>query len=471
MAELRLEQKLALKQILTPQLIQSLRLLLIPRLELEQALRQELDENPFLEVKEEEEQRLQELSESESVETTLGDWKKFFEAMKAFPYAREEPDKSELEEEEEHEPVIPSEKNLYDYLKEQVEVNCSSGREKLIGLEIIGNLDQRGFLTLSNEDISKALATSGLEPPVTVEEIEECRRKIMHFDPPGIAARDLRESFLAQLEAQGLEDTLAYEIVKDHFKELTQKNINQLASILGVKDEELLIAIKDLSNLSFSPAFGYNEPSVMVVPDITFEKIDNEWQVVYNKSNIPNLTISKEYLKLLNKHEQLDDKTREFLKNKLESAKAWITGLIQREKTILDTAKQILHHQIDFFENGPAYLRPLRLEDIAKQLGVHISTIHRVVKDKYAQTPYGVFPLKYFFSGGYKRNTGEEVSSRTVKQKIRELIAKEDKNRPLSDDKIAALISRDGIKIARRTVAKYREQMGIPPARLRKGLK
>ncbi|MGB9561545.1 MAG: hypothetical protein ACPL6C_01910, partial [bacterium] len=329
MAELRLEQKLALKQILTPQLIQTLNLLLLPRLELEEAIKLEIEENPFLEVKEEEVQE-----KPDNVETTLADWRRFFDGMRLFPSVRDEIDKSELEEEE-REPIIPEVKSLFEYLAEQIELVFDSEREKTIALEIIGNLDERGFLSIDTSEIAESLAKKGVEPPVTNEELELCRKHVMKLDPPGLGAKDIRESFLAQLEAKELSDTLAYEIVRDHFDLLINKNFSALKKKLDITDDELFIAISDLRGLSFSPALDYGKPELSIVPDISFEKLDGEWVVIYNKSNIPPLNINKSYLELLRKEKELDERARVFLRDKLERAKAWVKALIQREETIL----------------------------------------------------------------------------------------------------------------------------------------
>lgn len=463
MAELRLEQRLALKQILTPQLIQSLNLLILPRLELEQALKQEIEENPFLEAKEEGP------STNDKDEETLAEWQRFFDGLRLFPSVSEEIDESELETSVNREALVPETETLFEHLRDQIELVFSTEREKSIALEIIGNLDERGFLNLELSEIRDALIKAGLTPPPTEDEIEYCRKKVMELDPAGVGARDLRESFLAQLKAKELGDTLAYEIVKDHFDLLLNGNFKKIKQELNITDEDLFIALTDIRGLRFSPAADYGIFQPPIVPEISFEKIDGEWVVIYNRSAIPRLNINKAYLDLLRNRKTLDDKTRSFLRDKFERAKAWMKALVQREETIVKLGYEILARQREFFENGLENLKPMTMEELASSLGVHTSTVHRIVKDKYAQTPYGLLPLKFFFSRGYKDKKGGEISSRAVKEKIKELIENEDKRAPLSDEEISRLLSEMGLNVARRTVAKYRESMGILPARLRKG--
>ncbi len=465
--ELRLEHKLLLKQVLTPQLIQSLELLQLPRLELEDALKLELDENPFLK----EEQGTSEREDTEQeAKMDLKDWQNYLtDGFRHYPSVREKMDKSALEDRE-LEPTLVAHKSLFDLLREQLRLVAKDDREFQIGLEIIGNIDARGFLHLSAEQLLSLLEKDGIEPKPTAEEIEEVRRKIMRFSPPGIGSRDIREAFLVQLEEKDLEDTLAYEIVDKHFDKLLKLSRSQLAESLGVSDQDLEIALEDLKDLSFSPASGYEQdiPFHEITPEVIIEKVEGEWRIIYNHGELPSLRVDKSYLEMISRNETLDKKSKKFLREKLERAKAWIDSLQQRRRTIIQTAETILNKQLDFFEKGREYLKPLTLEDVATETGVHPSTVHRVVKDKYVQTPFGLYPFKYFFSTGYTKSDGQEISRRTVKRILKKLIEEENKNKPYSDNALSNLLKKEGVKVARRTIAKYRDELGILPARLRR---
>ncbi len=478
--ELRLEHKLLLKQILTPQLIQSLELLQLPRLELEDALKLELDENPFLKVEQENPQADVDGTDTSAVDidgadrgTTkegmnLQEWNEYLlDGFRHYPSVRERIDRSALEELD-LEPTVVATKSLFDFLKEQLQYVSRDEREFHIGLEIIGNVDFRGFLHLSAEQIARYLKEDGLEPEATVEEIEAVRKKIMGLSPPGIASRDIREAFLAQLKDRDLADTLAYEIVEKHFDKLKKLPRPRLAEELGVSQKDLEIALSDLRKLSFSPANSYGPSPQHIIPDVIIDKIEGEWRVIYNRGNLPILRVDKSYLELISNSEKLDKKSRAFLREKLERAKAWVDSLEQRRRTIVRTAETILKRQIEFFEKGKEYLKPLTLEDVATEMEVHPSTVHRVARDKFIQTPFGIYPFKYFFTTGYRRSDGKAVSRRTVKDILRQLIEAEDKSKPASDSALVELLAQKGLKVARRTVAKYREELGILPARLRR---
>ncbi len=463
MVELRLIQRPELRQILTPKLIQTLKLLLLPKVELEAQLQQELMENPMLEVT----SREQEQNPAE-VEEGIREWRKLLDGLRLTSVQLEE-----REPDAEHpDPLTFTryEKTLYESLSEQLAVAAPNERIKAIGDFIIGSLDDRGFLPLSVEEIARELARLGeIDPPPSPEEVEKALRVVQSLSPPGIAARDIRESFLIQLRDLGLEDSLAYIIVRDHFSNLLRKNVIQLADSLGVSEEEVEHALEVLSHLTLFPAEGRGVTATAVEPDlIVYKDESGRWQIIYNDENIPELTINKHYLKLLRSSEDLNPEAKKFLLQKLESARWWIDALRQRRETLVATMRAILKFQRDFFEEGPENIKPLTMETVANEVGVHPATISRVVRDKYVLTPYGTFPMRRFFTTGIAAKGGGQVATEAVKRRIREIIDSEDKSKPYSDQKIAEILQSEGIQIARRTVAKYREQMGILPARRRK---
>ncbi|MCD6417340.1 RNA polymerase factor sigma-54 [bacterium] len=461
MAQLRLEQRPELRQILTPKLIETLKLLILPKIELESKLQQELMENPMLEEKQ------QPPKEQTKQDAEIRQWKKLLDGLKISSTQL-----PRVEDDGEPDPLLFTkyQKTMYEDLTEQLAAASRDERTKKIGEFIIGNLDDRGFLNISIEQIRDSLISSGvLSPPPTLEEIEKALRVVQTLSPPGIAARNLQECFLLQLEDLDLKDSLAYYIVQHHFDDLKRKNIPQLAEHLGVSEDEVENAFEVLAHLSMFPAEGRGLTADIVEPDLAVFKDENgEWQVVYNDGNIPELSINKHYYSLLRSAKNLNEDAKKFLLQKLESAKWWIDALQQRKHTLISTMKAILNHQRDFFEIGPQNINPLKMETIADEIGVHPATISRVVRDKYVLTPFGTFPLRKFFTGGLSSDDGQEIATDRVKQRIREIIENEDTKKPYPDDKIAKILQSEGIKIARRTVAKYREQMGILPARMRK---
>jgi len=467
MAELKLEQKLSLKQVLTPQLIQSLQLLQIPKLELATELRAELEQNPVLEIIESE----QEIDESDldrELDKELDDWDRFASGLTL--YGSQLPENDPDEEDVDPYFGVSNEKTLDEFLIEQLTLITKDDRTYKLVEFIIGNLDKKGFLSTTDENLRDAAEKLQIvEPPPTLAEITEAIEIVQGFNPVGIAARDLRESFLIQLRVKGMENSLAWEIVSEHFDELKRKNIPQLADILGASIEEVEAAMEILGTLSFAPAADYTiDTNGTIDPDLIIEKVQGRWIVRYNSAGIPELRISKEYRDMLKKRNTLDQETKKFLSKKLNSAQWRIQSLHQRQDTMVRTMRAILHHQFPFFENGPGNLLPLKMEEIADEVEVHPATISRVVRDKYVQTPYGVYSLRHFFGGGLATDSGEDIATTNVKRRIRAIVEDESPAKPYADQKITEMLNNEGIKIARRTVAKYREEMGIPTARMRK---
>lgn len=468
MPELKLEQKLSLKQILTPQLIQSLQLLQIPKLELATELRAELEQNPMLDIIENEPGENIEVEGETDIDRELDEWDRFAEGLTltGSQLPENDPDNEEID------PYfgVKTEKPLDEHLLEQLYLANHNERIYSIGEFIIGNLDNKGFLPMTDEELlESAIKNEILSPPPTLTEIEKAVKIVQGFTPTGIASRDLRECFLAQLAERGEKGNLPWTIVENHFEDLKNKNVPQLADLLGVDVESIERAMEVLGSLSFSPSADYSiDTSGVIDPDLIVEKINGRWIVRYNNAGIPELKISTEYRNLLRNRQSLDKEAKQFLSKKLSSAQWWIQALDQRRDTMIRTMRAILHHQFAFFENGPNNLAPLKMEEIAQEVGVHPATISRVVRDKYVQTPFGVFALRHFFGGGLATESGEDIATSNVKRRLKELIEAEDQSKPLADQKITEILNNEGIYIARRTVAKYREELGIPTARMRK---
>lgn len=459
----KLEQRTELKQILTPKLIQSLQLLVLPRLEFVQRLQQELMENPVLELVQNQDE-----DESVEVEKSLQQWRKLLDGFQMTSMQLEDRESDA----DTFDPISVAkyEKTLYDDLTEQLSASAPDERTYKIGEFIIGNLNERGFLLIPLEDIAKEIIRLGeIVPPPSVEEIEKVLKIVQSLSPAGIASRDLRECLLIQLEDMNLKDSLAYKIVHDHYEDLKSKNAPQLAQILAVSEKELEDALEILSRLSFYPAEGRETNAVSIEPDLAvFLDENGKWQVIYNHSDIPIIRVNKHYQALLREAETLSQDAKKFLREHLDRANWWVEIREQRQKTLVNIMYAIIERQPEFFSSGPENLRPLKTEDIAPIVGVHPTTVSRAIRDKYVLTPYGIFPMKYFFVRGLSSSAGTNVSTESVRQRITEIIDREDKKNPLSDEAIAEILRKEGIDIARRTVAKYREILGILPARRRK---
>lgn len=354
-------------------------------------------------------------------------------------------------------------------------------RRYQIGLQLIGSIESDGYIRRELEAIINDLAFSQ-NIDTDLEEVEELLEQIQQFDPPGIAARDLRECLLLQLERRPDPDKyhrLATEILRDHFKEFTKKHFDKICRKQGVDENSLREAIGIITKLNPKPGGVVDSSSrtQYVIPDFILNNNNGKLELSLNSRNAPDLKISRSYADMLqayDKSNKKDKKLKEtvtFVKQKLDSAKWFIDAIRQRQHTLLTTMDTIIRYQREFFLSGDeSKLKPMILKDIANEIGMDISTVSRVANSKSVQTEFGVYPLKYFFSEGIATDSGEDVSSREVKNYLKGLVDKEDKRKPLSDDKLEKLLKEKGYNIARRTVAKYREQLQIPVARLRKEL-
>jgi RNA polymerase sigma-54 factor len=292
---------------------------------------------------------------------------------------------------------------------------------------------------------------------------------VQGFDPPGIGARDVKESILLQLKQRDEEDTLQYRIVEEHFEDLINHRWADIAKALDITPKQVQTAADEISHLDPKPGLKYSvDPEQYVVPDLIVEKIDGEYMVFANDTSLPRLRISQSYRDVARDKSKFTGENKEFIATKLNSANWMIQAIEQRRQTMLKVMNFIVDRQRDFFERGVQYLKPLTLREVADHIEMHESTVSRVTNKKFVQTPRGVYSLKYFFSSGLSTTSGEDISARGVKDKIKTMVADEDTMKPLTDQAIVTLLKSDGVKIARRTVAKYRDQMGILPARMRK---
>src|SRR5579872_3088255 len=470
----KLHTKLVQKLILTPSLQQAIKLLPMSTLELADLLNQEMVENPLLEeVPTEElqpaEQAQQEKAEAEkpTAEKTDqwddADYEYFFGDYLDDGYRSRTP--SEVKELPPIENTLSSTGSLADHLMWQLSLQTEDDRLREIGSAIIGNLDDDGYLVASVEEI----AAMG-EWPVT--DVEKALQHIQTFDPHGVAARDLQECLWLQLKFLGLEGTATEKIVTEHLKLLQNHQVPEIARRLGMTIDDLKEHIEIIRNLDPKPGSRFNPTqSQYVIPDVYVVKVEEQYVAVLNEDGLPQMRISPVYRRLLDKSAADNtDETRAYVKDKFRSALWLIKSVEQRQKTIHKVANSIIDFQRDFLDNGIEHLRPLVLRDVANDIGMHESTVSRVVTNKYMHTPQGVFEMKYFFHSGISSSYGESVSSVTIKQRIRKIIENEDPRKPLSDSKIVNILQREGLVLARRTIAKYREELKIPTSNQRKVL-
>ncbi len=429
----------------------------MPILRLEQVLRQELAANPLLEEADYEEG--EEDSSEEEIDPHLNkiDWDEYLgddHEFKVRPQ-REQP-------EERLERVRVLEKTLSDHLIEQLSFSKVTPEEYDIGEYIIGNIDDNGYLCCSTEEIASSLG-------VGLEIVEKVLGIVQKFDPRGVGARNLRESLLIQLRERGLEGGLAYRIVDEYLSDLDKKSHSQLAKSMGVSFEEVQEAMELIRTLSPKPSMGRFSPAATpIVPDLIVERIGDGYVVFHNDRNIPRLRINPVYRELIKKGSASSQEEKKYVKEKLEQARWFLNAINQRRSTMIKVMENIVEEQRDFFEHGMSHLKPLTMQAIAEKLGMHVATVSRVANDKYAQTPQGVFELRYFFNTGVQQSGGEELSRHNVKQMLEKIIKDEDPLLPLSDQEIYIRLRERGIVLARRTVTKYREEVKILPARFRK---
>jgi RNA polymerase sigma-54 factor len=486
-----LHQHGALRQELriNPRLYQAMDLLYMPLLDLEQHLKQELLGNPFLELVEpEEEQEVPATDEAKAEPEKTGDDEPNWEDILLDDGSDLGAPPRDLSTAAEYvEPVPVEAKDLIDYLRDQVRMLTLTPRQQLLGEEFLGNIAEDGYLGATPEQIVKganqlleehaveAEEGDGASPPAvqpyTLAEAEEMLHVIQRLDPPGVGARDLRECLLLQLEDQQKTETLAYRLVKEAWEDLKGHRWSELGKRFGLEPSEVQRVADDLAKLDPKPGLQHSAANeTYITPDLIVEKIDGQYRVFLNDSGIPRLRISKVYQDIARDKKKFDGENKDFINQRLNSAHWMIQAIEQRRQTMLKVMNFIVDRQREFFDKGVEFLKPLTLREVADVINMHESTVSRVTNEKYVQTPRGLLPLKFFFSSGLTTTTGEDASARAIKAQIQKLVGDEDAKNPLTDQQIVELFDQKGVKIARRTVAKYRDQLGILPARMRRRL-
>ena len=468
----KLHARLVQKLILTPSLQQAIKLLPMSTLELAELLNQEMVENPLLEEVPTEDQapeaaataeREAEKKPDEKQESwDDADYEYFFGEYLDEGYRPRQP--QEVKELPPIENTLSTKSSLADHLMWQLNLQTSDPELRDVGAAIIGNIDDDGYLVASVDEIA-ALG----DWDITL--VERALEHIQKFDPIGVAARDLQECLLLQIRHLGLGGTPTETLVRDYLRLLQNHRIPELARGLGIEPEEVKAHIEFIKHLDPKPGSRYSPAeSQYVIPDVYIVKTDEGYRAMLNEDGLPQLRISPVYRRLLDKGGETSDETRAYVKDKFRSALWLLKSVDQRQKTIVKVATSIINFQKSFLDQGIEHLRPLVLRDVANDIGMHESTVSRVVNNKYMHTPQGVYEMKYFFHSGISSSFGESVSSVTIKQRIRKIIEGEDQRRPLSDSKIMNILQKEGLVLARRTIAKYREELKIPTSNQRKVL-
>ena len=469
--KLGLQTRLSQRLILTPSLQQAIKLLPLTTLELAEVLEQEVMENPLLEEVPTQDAAVgDEISQEEAKEEAERtdplkeiDVEKFFEDY--LDDGRERRVRSsEIPEMPPIENTLTETPDLYDHLLWQLHMSASDELTREIGEAIIQNLDEDGMMRASVDEI----ANMG---PFSMEDVEKALGVIQGLDPSGVAARDLTECLRLQLKHLGLEGSPTDVMVRDHIKQLQTHQYPEIGRQMGLTPDEVSHHLEIIRRLDPKPGMKYcPDRSTYVIPDVFVVKEGDDYKILLNDDGLPKLRISPTYKRMLDGKEPGSEETRNYVKEKLRSALWLLKSVDQRQRTIYKVADSIVKHQRGFLDHGIAHLRPLVLRDVANDIGMHESTVSRVVANKYMHTPRGVYELRFFFHSGITSSMGEAISSVTIKDKIRKMIEGEDTARPLSDSRIAELLGADGLPLARRTVAKYREELRIPPSNLRKSV-
>jgi len=469
----QLHQKQLQRLVLAPALQQAIKLLPLTNLDLIEIIDEELSKNPMLEVKEEtadekggdnrsEREEDKDITQELDDPLQIDDDKDFEKYFKEYFDNRFRSYSIEKKEAPAYENFVSKSTTLWDHLNWQANLTFFNDAEKEIARYIIGNVNEDGYLTVSLEEISKEMGTS-------LDDIEVIREKIKRFDPIGIGSLTLQEVLLTQIDYFEIKDDIARRIVKEYLSLLEKSKFSEICKKLDISLAEARFHIDVIKSLDPTPGRKYSqEKTFYIIPDIVVTKEDDEYRITLSNEGVPNLQINRFYTELLAKASEENAEARQYLKDKIKKALWFLRSLDQRNSTIYKVAKFIVDKQKDFIENGLNYIKPLTLIEVAEAIGVHESTVGRVVANKHIMTPRGVFPLKYFFHKSLTGDFGEEISSLRVKQRIKKLIEKEDREKPLSDIEVGDILAKENLKIARRTVAKYRQQLSIPPSHIRK---
>jgi RNA polymerase sigma-54 factor len=479
--EIRQQLKLSQQLVMTPQLQQAIKLLQLSRMELMDVVREELEENPVLEEGQEspdektptEEELTADIPDEHSLESVKEvegerdgmadiDWKTYLES---YSLGGSTADSYEDDEDRpSYENLLTKKPSLSDHLLWQLNLSRLESQDRAIASEIIGNVDGDGYLQVAVEELAAQVGCDA-------EYVEQVLAAVQCFDPPGVASRNLQECLLKQLEQLEMSEDISATILREHLDELENRRYQVIARSLQVSLDEVFAAAKFISTLDPRPGSQYGQEDVhYIIPDIFVYKVSDEYIVVLNDEGLPNLRINSFYRNALSGSAQVDEKAGEYIQEKLRGALWLIKSIHQRQRTIYRVTKSIVKFQRDFFDRGVAHLKPLVLRDVAEDIEMHESTVSRVTTNKYVQTPQGLFELKYFFNSGINTTEGDSVASESVKSKIKEIIADENTRKPYSDQKIVEILHGQGIDIARRTVTKYREMLGVGSSTQRKRL-
>jgi RNA polymerase sigma-54 factor len=479
--EMRQQLKLTQQLVMTPQLQQAIKLLQLSRLELQEVVQQELDENPLLDevldIEEPKEPDTLELSEQETTplqeaesfqelkveEETIRemDWDSF---MEGYNYSSGEQYNDDDDDRPSFENMLTKKGTLFDHLIWQLNLGKFTSEETRVGAEVIGNIDEDGYFRASLEEVATACK-------VDEECVAKILAKIQDFDPMGVGARDLRECLLIQVRLLEMGGTVVEAIIRDHLKDLEIRNYRQICRALGIEIKDILLASRIIAGMDPKPGRLFLQDDIQYISaDIFVYKVGEEYVVTLNEDGLPTLRINPLYLSEGKSGSLPDQKTESYINDKTRSALWLIKSIQQRQRTIYKTAKSIVKFQREFFDRGIVHLKPLVLRDVADDIGMHESTISRVTSNKYMQTPQGLFELKYFFNSGIATGDGEFIASESVKNKIKEILESEDLRKPYSDQRLAELLAKDNVSIARRTVTKYREMLRIGSSSERKRL-
>jgi RNA polymerase sigma-54 factor len=483
---LALKQQLKLTQqlLMTPQLQQAIKLLQLSRLELAETIRQEIEQNPLLEEispgDSEYEMTDEPLSAGEEIPETKepektgevniedhvssmqeinweDDYENYYDA--GFSFTRETPDRNRLTQID----FLTKETSLQSHLQWQLSHAELSPKLEEAGLFVIGNLDQHGFLAdVTIEDITREVGCDA-------DTAREAIAIIQEMDPAGVGATNVQDSLLLQLKRLDLDESLAAEIIKDHLNSLELKNYGTIAKATKRPVKEVLAAIDVITNLNPFPGEQYTQREIpYIIPDVYVHKVVDEYLIILNDEGLPSLKVSSAYEQIVDGDSNASAETKAYIKEKLRDAVWLIKSMQQRQRTIYKVVGSLLKFQKEFFDKGVQHLKPLVLRDVAEDIGMHESTISRVTTNKYIHTPQGIFELKYFFSTAIPQQDGESLAAESIRQRIKEMIKNENPDKPLTDNAISKALSQENITIARRTVAKYREQMGILPVKHRR---
>ena len=480
-----LHQHTSLRQDLriNPRLYQAMDLLYMPLLDLQQHLKQELLENPFLE-----------LTETDSDEVSATDIEQEREKANTAKETEAEPNwedilldgfqstgwREDSETREYREPVSVQRQGLADHLREQLQMQSFTDRQMLLAENIIGNIADDGYLTVGLDEVVRGANELLQEfaeqreddrqpPPFTEDEAAQVLAIVQKMDPAGVGARNLRECLLLQLRDNGRKDSLEYRLLDESYDDFIAHRWSELGKRLGIDPAQVQAAADHVARLDPKPGLRYSSGGDdYIVPDLVVDKVDGEYRVFLNDRNLPRLRLSRAYQEVARDKKKFVGENREFITQRLNSAQWMIQAIEQRRQTMLKVMNFIVDRQHEFFEKGIEFLRPLTLREVAEVINMHESTVSRVTNEKWVQTPRGVLPLKFFFSSALATTSGEDASARSIRAQIEKLVGDEDALEPLTDQQIVQKLRERGVRIARRTVAKYRDQLGILSARMRR---